>query len=168
MLMFMDDASILLGIIAVVFGLLPILLRSNAVYILLALCAGDLLATLASKDVTQIIGSTVNINGPVYSVVQITLLVVAPIILLFLYKKSAGSTFLLQLVAAAASVLVCFMLVAMSLPYDMQNNIQNSNLYLTVKPYFSVAIAAGLFVSLIYFWIKKPSRKKHGKKHKAL
>jgi hypothetical protein len=85
-----------------------------------------------------------------------------------LYKKSAGSTFLLQLVAAAASVLVCFMLVAMSLPYDMQNNIQNSNLYLTVKPYFSVAIAAGLFVSLIYFWIKKPSRKKHGKKHKAL
>lgn len=156
--MFMD-AIMLLGIVVVIFGILPILLRSNAVYILLTLCAGDLFAHLAAKDVTQIINSTVTVNAPIYSIVQITLLVAVPLILLFLYKKTAGSTFFLQAIAAVVSVVVCFMLVTTSLPYDMQSAIKDSDIYSIIQPYYSAVVATGLFISIIYFCIKKYSKK---------
>jgi hypothetical protein len=165
--MFMD-AFVFLGIIVVVFGIMPILLRSNAVYILLTLCAGDLFAHLAARDVTQIISSAVTVNAPIYSIVQISLLVAVPLILLFLYKKTAGSTIFLQIIAAAVSVVVCFMLVTTSLPYDTQTVIKESDIYSTIQPYYSAAVAAGLFISIIYFWIQKPGHlKKRSKKHRS-
>jgi hypothetical protein len=152
-------ACSLLGILAIVF-------RSNAVYMLLALCGGFVLADLVSQDLTQIINSVVNINVPVVSYVQITLLLILPLILLFMYKKSAGASFLIQIIPAVAFVLLSYMFISDMVPYDVQNQIKESQIYLTVKTYFELAIAAGMLASLIYFWSKKPHRDKHAKKHK--
>ena len=162
------SAPILLGIIGVVFGIAPILFRSNAVYMLLALCGGEVLARLAAQELTQIINSLITVDFPMYSVVQIVLLVAAPIILLFLYRKTVKADMILQIIPAAAATLLCFMFVIAKLPYDAQNSLQASDLYTLVKPYFGLAIAAGMIASIIWFWLKKPKHDKHHKnKHHA-
>jgi hypothetical protein len=164
MLVFMN-APVLLGIIAVVFGIAPIILRSNAVYIFLSLCASDQLARLAGGDITNIVSSLVSSNLPMYSVVQIVLLVAAPLVLLFMFKKGVKSSkMILQIVPAAAAVLVGFMLVVSKLPYDLEQKIHNSSIYNLTEPFFELAIAAGLLFSVLYFWTKRPKPKDEDKK----
>ena len=163
MLMLMS-APVLLGIIGIMFGLAPIILRSNAVYMLLALCGGEVLARLAAQDLTQIVNSILTTDFPTYSVVQIVLLVLAPLLILFWYRKSTNIDVILQIVAAAATVVLCFIFVIAKLPYDTQNALQNSDLYGLIKPYSGLAIGAGMVASVIWFWMKKPKHEKHDKK----
>jgi hypothetical protein len=161
------NATVLLAIIAVVFGAIPLLIGSNAVYIFLTLCSGELLAQLTAKDITQIINSLVAINGPVYSIVQIILLVVAPLVVLVMFRKGVKPPKrVLQIVPSVSAVIICFMLVVAKLPYDSARQIMSSDLYLFIKPYYELAIAAGLLVSLIYLWTKRPEPKLEDKKHK--
>lgn len=160
------SAPIVLGIIAIIFGIAPIVLRTNAVYMLLALCAGEVLARLTAQDVTQIASSFITADIPLYSIVQITLLLIAPILVMVWYRKAAKSDIILQIFAAAATAVLCVMFVIAKLPYEPQNALQGADLYITLKPYFSVAIAAGVFVSLLWFWVKKPKHEKpEDKKH---
>ena len=159
------DATILLAIVGAVFGVLPLILGSNAVFMFLTLCAGDLLAQLAAKDVTQITSSTVSVNAPMYVIVYIFLLVVASVVLLLLYRKSSGSSVLLQIVPAAAAVVTSFMLITAALPSSLQDNIQSSHLFSTINPFFEFAVAAGLLASVFYLWARRPRGRKHGKKH---
>lgn len=160
------DAVIILGISAAILGIAPLLLRSSAVYMFLSLCAGDLLAKYAAKDVTQVVSSVISVNAPINSIVQITLLVAAPLALLFLYRKRIGVDLVLQLIPAIAFAGLLFMMVTGMLPYDVQNNIQNSDIYSIVKPYYGLAIAAGLLSSVFYLWAKRGLGLKRGKKHK--
>ncbi|MEI6237529.1 MAG: hypothetical protein WCP03_02945 [Candidatus Saccharibacteria bacterium] len=160
------NPAIILGIASIVFAALAILFRSNAVYMFLTLCAGTLLADYASKDVTQVVNSAISINVPVYSIVQISLLVIAPLVLLFLYRKRAGMDLFMQTIPAIAFAIVLFMAVPQMLPYDLQNKIISDNIYTIVKPFYSVAIAAGLLSSVFYLWAKRIGGAKHDKKHK--
>ena len=163
------NAPILLGIIAVVFGVIPIILRSNIVLILLALCAGEVLARLMGNDVTQIVNSVVATDYPMMSIVQIVLLVILPLLLVFWYKKAVKLPYMfLHIIPALALVLLCFMFVVAKLPYDLQNTMQNSNIYLTVKPYFGLVMAAAMATSAVWLFMKKPKRHKPDdvKKHK--
>jgi hypothetical protein len=154
------NAPVVLAVIAFIFGIMPLLIGSNAVYILLTLCAGELLAQLVAKDVTQIVNSTVSLDIQVYSIVQIVLLVIAPLIVLAMFKKSIKPPKrFLQIIPAAASVVLCFMLVINKLPYDMHKTFQDSSIYSLVNPYYEVAIAAGLLASLFYLWTKRPKHK---------
>ena len=163
------NAPILLGIIPVVFGVIPIILRSNIVLILLALCAGEVLARLMGNDVTQIVNSVVATDYPMMSIVQIVLLVILPLLLVFWYKKAVKLPYMfLHIIPALALVLLCFMFVVAKLPYDLQNTMQNSNIYLTVKPYFGLVMAAAMATSAVWLFMKKPKRHKPDdvKKHK--
>jgi hypothetical protein len=161
------NVAVLLAVIAVVFGAVPLLIGSNAVYMLLTLCTGELLAQLVAKDITQIINSFVSINGPVYSVVQIILLVIAPLIILVMFRKGVKPPKrVLQIVPAVSAVIICFILVVAKLPYDSAHQIQSSDLYLFIKPYYELAVAVGLFTSLIFLWTKRPKSKLEDKKHK--
>jgi hypothetical protein len=161
------NAPILLGIIAVIFGIAPLLLRSNAVFILLALCGGEVLARLVSQDVTQIMTSIITADVPMFSIVQIVLLLILPLLILIWYRKSVKVSMLaLHIVPAAAAVLLCFMFVVAKLPYETQTTLQSSDLYELLKNYFGIAIAAGMAGNAVWFWLKKPKREKHDdKKH---
>lgn len=158
------SAPILLGIIAVVFGVAPLLFRSNTVYILLMLCAGELLARLTAQDLTQVVNSLIATDLPTYSIVQIILLLIPPLLVLFWYRKSVNVDVILHIIPAVSTVLLCYMLVVAKLPYDVQNSLQESNIYGLIKPYFGLAIGAGMLSSLIWFWAKKPKHEKHDKK----
>ncbi len=163
------STTIILIVIGLVFGVAPIFLRSSAVLIFLSLCAGEILARLTSQDVTEIVSSFAALNNvPVYSIVQIALLVIAPVVLLFAYKNTVKPSLLfMQIVPAVASVVVCLMLIVTKLPYDSKIAIEASNVYTMVKPFFSLAIAAGLLSSLFYLVAVKPKHSKHNKKHEA-
>jgi hypothetical protein len=161
------SAEIVLGITAIVFGFAPIILRSNAIFMFLTLCAGELLAKYTSQDIAQIVGSLFPGNVPVFSVVQISLLVVTPIIVLFAYKKTVTSDILLQIIAAVSATVVAFGLIVAKLPYEKQAAITSSAINNAMSVYFGVAVAAGLFVSVCYLLIKKPKHDKHKKHHKS-
>jgi hypothetical protein len=160
------NAAMIIGIASVAIAGLAILFRSNAVYMFLTLCVGTLLADYAAKDVTQVVNSVISVNVPVYSVVQISLLLAAPLVLLFLYRKRAGVDLFMQLVPAAAFAVVMFMAIPQMLTYDLQNKILEDSIYITVKPFYSAAIAAGLLSSVFYLWAKRKSSAKQDKKHK--
>lgn len=164
----MDPALLLLIICAVVFGLLPLFFRSNAVYVFFALSAGELLARLTSQDATQFVRSLPATNSlPVYSIVQIILLVVGPLIIIFAFKNTSkpGQLFLF-LLPAVASVIVAVMLIVTKLPYETSQKIQESGLYGALEPYFAVAVAAGLASSIAYLISIRPKHHAHHKKHK--
>lgn len=160
------DIAIIIGVACAIIGAMAIVFRSNAVYMFLALCAGSVLAELVAQDLTQVLNSFIDVKFPVYSYVQIFLLLIFPIILLFMYRKSAGASLPIQIIPAVAFVILAFMFITTMLPYDMQKQIQDSNIYTLSKPYFGITVAVGMLASLFYFWTKKPHHEKHGKKHK--
>jgi hypothetical protein len=163
----MDPALIVIGISAVIFGILPIALRSSAVYIFLTLAAGELLSRLTAQDATQFVRSFPAPNSmPTYSIVQISLLLVVPILILIAYKNSMKpSQLFFHLLPALASVLVCVMLVTAKLPYETKDVVENSGIFKVIEPFFSVAVAAGLLSSAFYLMAIKPKHDKH-KKHR--
>ena len=163
----MSIALIVIIVLVVLFGVMPLLLRSNAVLIFFALCAGELLARLTAQDATQFLRSLPATNNlPLYSIVQIALLLLPPIFILFGYRNSskAGQLFFMIL-PAVASVIVGIMLIVAKLPYETKATVEASSLYTTISPYFSVAIAAGLVSSTLYLIATAPNPHKR-KKHK--
>ena len=103
---------------------------------------------------------------PTYSIVQIALLTIAPIILLIAYKNSIKpSQLFFHLLPAVASVLVCVMLVTAKLPYEIKDTVEGSQIYATIEPFFSVAVAAGLLSSALYLMATKPKHHKNKKHH---
>ena len=148
----MDVSIIIIVICAALFGILPLVLKSNAVFIFFALSAGELLARLTAQDATQIIRSLpATSNLPLFSIVQIVLLVIAPLIILISYRnRVSNNRIFLHVLPAVASVLVAVMLVVNKLPYETKKVIEDSSVYAEIMPFFSVAIAAGLFSSVMY------------------
>jgi hypothetical protein len=160
------EAIVLISVVGLVLGVAPIILRSNAVYMFFGLCAGSVLAGIVGKDATNIANSIITTDFAMFSVMQIFILVIVPILLLFLYRRSIKADFIWQIIPALAAVILCFMSVVTMLPYDLQQTITDSNIYINIKPYYGVTVTAGVLFSMFYFWIKKPKHLKEGKKHK--
>jgi hypothetical protein len=160
------DPTLVLLICAGALSLLSLVLRVNAVAIFLTLIAGALVSKLTASDITQVVNSIVTTGLPMASIVQLCILVVAPIVLLFGLKGSVSvGGLILQIVpAVAAGVLLVYFATSM-LPYGTQNKILNSNLYGLVNPYFGLAAAAGLFASVLSLWALKPKHHGDHKKH---
>lgn len=166
----MSIALIVIICISVVFGILPLILRSSAVLIFFALCAGELLARLTAQDATQFLrGMPATDALPLFSIVQIALLLLPPIFILFGYKNSnKSSQVFFQILPAVASVIVGVMLIVSKLPYETKQLVESSSAYSYVSPYFSVAIAAGLLSSTLYLIAIAPKPHKHKKHKKSL
>jgi len=163
----MTAAIVIIVVSAVVFGIGSILLRSSAVLVFLTLAAGELLSRMTSQDVTQIVRSLPSASSmPIYSIVQIALLLIVPLIILIGYRNSIkpGQLFF-HFLPAVASAVICVMLVVAKLPYELKESIQVASIYKTIEPFFSVAIAAGLLSSASYLLMTKPRHQKD-KKHK--
>lgn len=158
------SAPVILGITAVVFGVIPLVLRSNAVYILMALLAGEELARLTAQPVTKTINAMIVVSWPVYTVVQIVMLVIMPLLLLVWYRKSVKADIVLHIAPLVAAVLLGFMLIIAKLPYDTQRTLQSSNIYDMVQPYFGISLAAAMVSAAVWFLFKRPKHGKHDKK----
>jgi hypothetical protein len=164
----MDASYIVIICAAILFGILPLFLRSNAVLIFFALCAGELLARLTAQDATQFLRSLPATSGlPLFSIVQISFLLLPPLVILIGYRNTIrpGQLFF-HILPALAGVLVAIMLVVVKLPYDTQESIKAATTYSTMEPFFSVAVAAGLLSSTLYLIANAPRHHKNHKKGK--
>jgi uncharacterized membrane protein required for colicin V production len=161
------DPTLIVLICAGVLAAASLLLRVNAVAIFLTLIAGALVSKFIASDITQIANSIVNTGLPTSTIVQIFLLVIAPLVLLLGLKGSVkASGIVFQIVPAVAAGILLVYFVTGMLPYDTQQKVIESNLYGFVSPYFGLAAAAGLFASVLSLWATKPKHHdKHHKKH---
>lgn len=164
----MDAMLIITSLSVVVFGILPFFLRSNASLVFFALCAGELLSRLTAQDATQILRSLPSMsNLPSYSIVQIILLLIPPLVLLFAYKNTQRpSQLFLHIIPAVASVVVCVMLVVAKLPYDTKQLVEDSQVFVTLQPFFSLSVAAGLLSATVFLVSAKTRLHKDDKKGK--
>lgn len=161
------NPTVVLLICAGALTVVSLLLRVNAAAIFLTLIAGALVSKLVATDVTQVVNSIVATNFHMSSIVQIVLLVVAPIVLLFGLRGSVGvGGLVFQFIPALAAGVLLIYFVPSMLPYETQQSIVNSSLYGFVSPYFGLAAAAGLLASVLQLWALKPRHHdKHHKKH---
>lgn len=160
------NTFVLIGVTTVLFGVLPLVLRSNAVFMLLLLCIGDVAAKLVGQDVTQIVNSVVNVNVPVMTIVQIFLAVILPLVVLLMFRGSVrGVKLLMQVVPAVAAVLLAMMFIVAKLPYNLQQTIQSDPLYGTIETFFPVAAVAGALSAFFYILSIRPKHDHHDKKH---
>jgi uncharacterized membrane protein required for colicin V production len=167
--MVMNIGIIVVGLCAVGFVALPLIFRSSAVAMFLALCAGAVMSKFVAQDATLILNSIANINVPMFSIVQIFLLIVGPLVLLFGLKGSVKTGAILwQVLPALAAAILAVYFIAPMLPFDSQKALQESQAYRLIEPYFGLAAAAGLLASVFWLLGTKPKhdKEKHGKKHK--
>jgi hypothetical protein len=150
------NANVVLGLIIVIFVILPMLMGSNVVYMFLSLGVGDLLANAAATNVTQLLSARMSSSTSVYNYVEIGLLIIAPIIVLLVSLKNVrGVSRFFQLIPALAATVVCFVLIKPMLTPALSSNVQNSHIYNLVSPYYQIAIVIGLLVSVIYLWLQR-------------
>lgn len=160
------NTFVLIGLCTAIFCILPLVFRSNAVYMLLLLCIGDVVAKLIGQDVTQIINSVVNVNMPVMSVVQVFLAVILPLVALPMFRGSVrGVKQLFQVVPAVSATMLAMMFIVAKLPYDLQQNIQQDALYGAIEVFFPVAAVAGALTAFFYVLSLRPKHDAHDKKH---
>ncbi len=164
----MNIAIILLAVSVFVFGVGPLLLRTNVILVFLTLCASNLIVSLTSRDVSQLAASTLPVkNYPILSIVEIFILVVLPLVLMLAYKNSTKPAGLvIHILPAVASAILFFMLATTMLPYETKLAIEQSNIYGILKPFFEIVISAGFVFSALYLIITKPRYAKHGKHDK--
>ena len=85
----MNETIILAVISVVIFFIAPIVLKSNAIYMFLLLAVSELTSNVVSKEATKFLSSFIpSATIPLYSVVQIAILVLPPIFILFVYRKA--------------------------------------------------------------------------------
>lgn len=162
------NPEVILLISAAALIVLTLVFRVTAIAIFLTLIAGALVSKLVASDMTQIVNSIIALNAPMSSIVQIFLLVIAPLVLILGLRGSVkGAGVVWQVIPAVAAGILLVYFVPPMLPYDTQKAILDSNLYGYVSPYFGLAAAAGLLASVLQLWALKPKHHdKHDKKHK--
>lgn len=164
----MNSTLVLLLACSIVFGALPLILRSNGALVLFTLCVGQILAGLIGGDLTNGIGSKVTSPLPIFTIVQIVLLVLPALLVMFIYRRAAKADILLHIFTYAVAVIVCFSAISTFLPYAAQSSVQDSNVYHQIHGYVGIVLSAGIIVSLVILWLKKPHHdKKQGKKHRS-
>ena len=162
----MNSTLVILTLVAVIFGLLPLILRSNGALVLFTLCVGQILSGLIGLDVANKINIQTSSPLPLYTIVQIVILILPALLVMLLYRKAAKADILLHLITYAAAVIVCFSAIVTMLPYGTQLSVQDSTIYHQIHGYVGMILSAGIIVSLVILWLKKPHHdKKHGKKH---
>jgi hypothetical protein len=165
----MISLYVILGLSAFLFLFVPLAFRSNAVYGYLLLIAGELASKQVSVETTKFLNSIfTGLSLPMYSIVQIFILIFGSALVLFLYRKtSKPKDLIFNIVVGASASLVATFLVVSKLSYDQKNTIENLSLYQTLDNFIGVAVVTGLLGSLFYFVFHKSVHiSKHDKKHK--
>lgn len=156
---------VLLAAVAVVFGILPLILRSNVVAMFMSLFVGQALSLLLAQELTNMVYGMVRVDAPVYMIVQIALLLIAPIVLLIVTIKSVGvASIVTQILPAIALVVMASVYIAAMLPLEQKELVENSQYFVQAKPYLGVLVGGALVSSVVYITTSRPWSSGHSKK----
>jgi hypothetical protein len=146
---------------------LTFLLKSNAAYSFLALCAGFVAISFAGADLENLTGQlSFSINS---SLVNLALLIL-PLLFTLLFtngksKKGIGLAIHLAIALCAGGLLALTGVPLLN--ESLRSNFSNSDLWSQLKNIQAAVIGAGVFLSLVVTWTKALKKTKDkGKKHK--
>lgn len=153
---------LILGGIVLGLWLIFLLLRVPSSIAFLSLLIGQLLASEASEDVYDFIGSIINVQQQEY--VQITLLLL-PLLLtvLFLRGRVVKSKMFIEAIPTLLLAALTVMLLAPLL--DQLNVLINGSLKNQINDYRSIVIVAASISGLLSAWLSYPHNA-HGKRRK--
>lgn len=152
----------------IIFLIGPLLLKSNPIYMFLLLCASELVCKLTSVDATKLVTSFIpSKSAPIYTIVQLVILLLVPLIVMFAYSGSLKPKYLILHIFTGISAVFLFISLAVTkMPYDLNQKIESLNIYSKGISFLDVALVVGLFASFFYILAIKPKHEKHVKKHK--
>ena len=162
---------ILLIIIAVI-GALLLLLRTNALYVFFALCAGNSLVQFADKNMayvnghlnTHLLPSSLTISN---SNIEIALLLLPPILVVTFGKHNNGpSKWPIQIFPALATAVLGVLFIVPLLSLSLQNSITQNKLWSLLEQNQILIVAACVTVCTVLLIMSTHSHSKHeSKKH---
>ena len=158
---------ILMALITAVPIVLMLVLRTKAALVFMALCAGSVLATFASKatlDLVQTFYS--NYSYTAESVVLIALLVLPALLtIIFLRRTVTGPTFMINIVPTVLTGITALLLVVPLLPPGVRFSIFRTDIWGQLVQYQGVIVGAAVFMSCLQLWASSKGLK-HKKRHK--
>lgn len=168
MLIEMTELSVIAVAGFIIFLIGPLLLKSSPVYMFLLLCASELVCKLTSVDATKFTASFIpSKSAPLYTIVQLVIILLVPLIVMFAYKGSLQPKHLLLHILAGISAAILFISLAVAkMPYDLNQKIEALDIFIKGVSFLDVALVVGLFASFFYILAIKPKHEKHAKKHK--
>jgi len=158
---------ILMALITLIPIVLMIVLKTRAALVFMALCAGSVLATFASKATLDLVQSFYsNYSFTAESVVLVTLLVLPALLTtIFLRRTVTGSTFMLNLVPTILTGIMTLLLVVPLLPPGVRYTIFRTEIWGQIVQYQGVIVGVAVFISCLQLWTGSKGLK-HKKKHK--
>ena len=158
---------ILMAVITAVPVVLMLILKTRAALVFMALCAGSVLATFASKATLDLVQSFYsNYSFTAESIVLIVLLVLPALLtIIFLRRTVTGATFMLNLLPTILTGVVTLLLVVPLLPPGVRYSIFRTNIWTQIVQYQGVIVGLAVFLSCIQLWSGSKALK-HKKKHK--
>ena len=147
--------------------ILILVLKTRASLVFMALCAGSVLATFASKATLDLVQSFYsNYSYTAESIVLITLLILPALLtIVFLRRTVTGTTFMLNLAPTVLTGVVTLLLVVPLLPPGVRYSIFRTEIWTQIVQYQGVIVGLAVFLSCIQLWSGSKALK-HKKKHK--
>lgn len=166
-------ANIILLIIIAAVAALLLVIRSNAVLVFFALCAGSTLVSFASKNITYINGHINNHILPSGYVVSkpsilIALLLIPPILVAALAKHNNGpSKWPIQIFPAIATGVLAVLFITPLLSSSLQNSITQNKFWSLLEQYQIPVVALCVGVSVVILIMSTYTTHSSKKHHKA-
>jgi hypothetical protein len=146
--------------------ILAFLLKSNAAYSFLALCAGFVVISFAGADLENLTGQlSFSINS---GILNLTLLIL-PLLFTLLFTKGKAKAGFGRIIHLAIALCAGGLLALAGVPLlneSLRANFAHSDLWSNLKGIQGPVIGAGVFLSLVVTWAKALKKSKlKNKKH---
>jgi hypothetical protein len=166
----MTTYLLILGALAFVPLLAVVLLRVNGAIAFMSLCLGSVLVTYTSSDVDTVFTNFAKKNALITNQwIQIALLAI-PFVLTILFTRGSvkGAKKVINLLPAAATGLLCALLVVPLLPMKLQRQIHQQQVWHQLSNAQTAVILGGALFSLMFLLFTHRRRKgeEEGKKKK--
>lgn len=162
------NAYVLLGLNLAVFLFLQIYWKSKGAVVFLLLCAGNILSSSVSGNVsTAIVNSTQNQSLPVAQVVKILFLIGPPVLAIILTKGTAKKKhLLLNIGLGIVSVALAYLWLIRTLSYEQLSLLESQDISVRLLEIRDYIVGAGVILSLLFVLLDKKKKEKHSKSKK--
>jgi hypothetical protein len=162
------NAYVLLGLNLVIFLFLQNYWKSKGALVFLLLCAGNILSSSVSGNVsTVIVNSTQNQSLPIAQVVKILFLIGPPILGIILTKGAAKKKhLLLNIGLGIVSAALAYLWLIRTLNYEQLSLLESQNISARLLEIRDYIVGAGVTLSLLFILLDKKKKEKHSKSKK--
>ncbi len=159
---------IILGVIAAIFTIGIIVLRSGGGVVALSLMGGFVLNTYASSQLIILVQSVVRVNPDISKAVVrlVCILLPALLVLWFLRGISRGKAGIVNVPIGIAAGLLAILFAVPQLPESVRIGVEQQVFWQSVVQYQVVLVSVSVLLCLVQFWTMRPKKDHDEKKSK--